>query len=171
MKSLVVQLLSYVQLFATPWTATRQALLSPRVFSDSYPLNQWRHPIISSSGACFLLLLPSIFPSIRVFSSESALRIMIGAPASSNSPSNEYSGLISFRIDWFDLLAVLEVPSAVKFPESESRTESGCLGLGRRRGSWCLMGTGFQFCRSKELDGEQGCTTKQMCWTLLNCTL
>ena len=65
---------------------------------------------------------------------------MTGAPASSNSPSNEYSGLISFRIDWFDLLAVLEVPSAVKFPETESRTESGCLGLGEEEGKLVLNG-------------------------------
>ena len=58
---------------------------------------------------CALLLLPSIFPSIRVFSNESALRIRWPKDWSfsfSNSPSNEYSGLISFRIDWFDLLAV-----------------------------------------------------------------
>ena len=80
--------------------------------------------------------MPSIFPSIRVFSNESALRIKTGAPASSNSPSNEYSGLISFRIDWFDFLAVLEVPSAVKFLETESRTESGCLGLGEEEGEF-----------------------------------
>ena len=77
--------------------------------SNSCPSSQWCHPNISS---CFpLLLLPSIFSSIRVFSSKLALRI--GWPkywsfsfSFSISPSNEYSGLISFRIDWFDLLAV-----------------------------------------------------------------
>ena len=126
--------------------------LPPRVCSNSWPLNQWCHPIISFSVACLHLLLPLIFPSIRVFSNESALCIKTGASASSNSSSNKYSGLICFRIDWFDLLAVLEIPSAVKFLETESRAESGCLGLGEG-GSWCLMGTGFQFCRRKELDG------------------
>ena len=87
-----------------------------------------------------LLLLSPVFPSIRVFSNESALRIKTGAPASSNSPSNEYSGLTSFRIDWFDLLAVLEVPSAVKFLETESRIESGCLGLGEEEGELAFNG-------------------------------
>ena len=65
------------------------------------------HPTISS--CCPLLLLPSIFPSIRVFSSESVLHIMWSEYFSfsfSISPSNEYSGLISFRIDWLDLLTV-----------------------------------------------------------------
>ena len=76
--------------------------LSPRVCSDSRPLSLWCHPTISFS-------VPSIFPSIRVFSSESAL--CIRWPKYWNfgfsiSPSNEYSGLISFRMDCFDLLAV-----------------------------------------------------------------
>ena len=97
---------------------------SSRVFSNSCPLNRWCHPTISSTVAPFsscpdaiqpshplspLLLLPSIFPSIRVFSFE--LAVCIRWPkywsfSLSISPSNEYSGLISFRIDWFDLLAV-----------------------------------------------------------------
>ena len=73
---------------------------SPRVCSNSCPLSQGCHPTISSS-----VLLPSIYPSIRVFSSESALCIRRPKYCSfSFSPSNEYSGLISFRIDWFDLL-------------------------------------------------------------------
>ena len=82
--------------------------ISPTVCSDSCPLSQWYHPTISSSVVPFLLL-PSIFPSIRVFSSELALRIKWPKYWSFSfniSPSNEYSGLISFRIDWFDLLAV-----------------------------------------------------------------
>ena len=76
------------------------------VCSNSCPLSRWCHPTISSSATTFLLL-PSVFPSIRVFSSESAL--CIRWPKYWNfsiSPSNEYSGLIFFRIDWFDLLAV-----------------------------------------------------------------
>ena len=79
--------------------------LSPGVCLNSYPLSQWFHPTISSYY--LLLLLPLIFPSIRVFSSESALCIRWPNYWSfSFRPSNEYSVLISFRIDWFYLLAV-----------------------------------------------------------------
>ena len=80
---------------------------APGVYSNSCPLSQWCHPNISSS--CRPLFLPSIFPSIRIFSNESALRIRwpkYWSFSFSISPSNEHSGLISFRIDWFDLLAV-----------------------------------------------------------------
>ena len=82
--------------------------VSPGVCSNSCPLSQWSHPTISSSVISFSFL-PSIFPSIRVFSSESALYIRwpkYGSFSFSISPFNEYSGLISFRIDWFDFLAV-----------------------------------------------------------------
>ena len=79
--------------------------LSPGACSSSCPLSQWCHPTI-----CHLvLLLPSVFPSIRVFSNKSALRMRwpkYWSFSFSISPSNEYSELISFRIDWFDLLAV-----------------------------------------------------------------
>ena len=101
----------YVQLFVTPWTTAHQASLcslSPRVCSNSYPLSWWYHPTISSL-CCPLLPLLSIFPSIRVFSSESAFPIRrpkYWSFSLSISPCNEYSWLISFRIDWFDLLAV-----------------------------------------------------------------
>ena len=81
--------------------------LSPRGCSDSCPLSQWCHPTISP--CCPLLLLPSVFPSIRVFPNESALHIRwpkYWSFSFSISPSNKYSGLISFRIDWFDLCAV-----------------------------------------------------------------
>ena len=106
-----VQLLHRVQLFGTPWTVARQASLSiinsrsppkPMSFESVMPSN---HLILRRP----LLLLPSIFPSIRVFSSESVLHIRrpkYWSFSFSISPSNEYSGLISFRIDWFDLLAV-----------------------------------------------------------------
>ena len=76
--------------------------------SNSCPLSQWCHPTISSFEGP-LLLLPSIFPSIRVFSNESVLHIRwpkYWSFSFSTSPSNEYSGLISFRIDWFDLLDI-----------------------------------------------------------------
>ena len=81
---------------------------SPGACSNSYPLSQWCHPTILSS---VILLLPSIFPSIRVFSNESALHISwpkYWSFSFSISPSNGYAWLISFSIDWFDLLAVQE---------------------------------------------------------------
>ena len=82
-------------------------LLSLGVCSNSCPLNQWCHPTILSSVVPFFL--PSIFHSFRVFSNESSLHNRwpkYWSFSFSISPSNEYAGLISFRIDWFDLLAV-----------------------------------------------------------------
>ena len=79
--------------------------LSPRACSNSCPSSWWCHPTILSCHP--LLLLPSIFPSIRGFFNESALCSKWPKYWSfSISPSNEYSGLISFRMDWFDLLAI-----------------------------------------------------------------
>ena len=80
---------------------------TPRVYSNSCPLSRWCYPTISSS--VIPLLMPSIFPSIRVFSNESALRIMWPKYWSFSFniiPSKEYSGLISFKKDWLGLLAV-----------------------------------------------------------------
>ena len=106
-----VQSLSRVQLFETPWTAARQASLSiansrsppkPMSIESVRPSN---HLILCHP----LLLLPSIFPSIRVFSNESALHSKWPKYWSFSfniSPSNEHPGLISFRMDWLDLLAV-----------------------------------------------------------------
>ena len=105
----VVQLLSCVQLFVTPWTAAPQA---SRSFTVSWSLlNLISIESVMPSNHLILcrplLLLPSIFPGITVFSNESALPIRWPKCWScSFSPSNEYSGLISFRSDWFDLLAV-----------------------------------------------------------------
>ena len=82
---------------------------TPRVYPNLCPSSWWCHPTISSSVISSLLLLPSIFPSIRVFSNESALRIRFPKYWSfsfSISPSNEQPGLISFRMDSLDLLAV-----------------------------------------------------------------
>ena len=82
---------------------------TPRVYSNSCPSRRWCHSTISSSVSRPLLLLPSIFPSIRVFSKESAFPIKWQKYWSFSfniSPSNEYSGLISFRMDRLDLLAV-----------------------------------------------------------------
>ena len=78
--------------------------LSLRVCSNSNPLSQWCYPTTSPLSPP-LFLLPSVFPSIRVFSNESSLHIRWYF-SFSISPSKEYLGLISFRIDWFDVLAV-----------------------------------------------------------------
>ena len=88
------------------WTTGYPVFQYLRVCSDSCPLRRWCHTTISSSVTPFFLL-PSIFPSIRVFSNESTFHIWWPKDWSFNfgiSPSNEYSGLISFRIDWFSLL-------------------------------------------------------------------
>ena len=106
----VVHLLSCVQLFTTPWTAAYQASLS-------FTISQSLHTLLSILLVvpsnhlilCCPQLLPSVFASIRVLSSESVLHIRwpeFWSFSFSFSPSNEYSSLISFRIDWFDLLAV-----------------------------------------------------------------
>ena len=105
----VVQLLSCVRLSATPWIAAHQASLSLTISQSLLKLMSIES-VMPFNHLVFchpLLLLPSIFPSIRVFSSELALCIRWPKYRSfSISPSNEYSGLIAFRIDWFDLLAV-----------------------------------------------------------------
>ena len=108
-----VQLLSCVRLFATPWSqhAACQASLS---ITNSWSLLKLMsiESVMPSNHlilCCPLLLPPSIFPSIRIFSNESVLCIKwpnYCSFSSSISPSNEYSGLISFRMDWLDLLAI-----------------------------------------------------------------
>ena len=103
-----IQLLSHVQLFVTRWTAARQACLS---ITNSQSLLMSTESVMPSNQLILchpILLLPSTFPSIRVFSNESVL--CIGWPKYwrfnfNISPSDEYSGLISFRIDWLNLLA------------------------------------------------------------------
>ena len=98
-------------LFVTPWTAARQAFLS---ITNSRGLLKLKSiELVMPSNhlilCCPLLLLPLIFPSIRIFSNESVLHIRwpkYWSFSFSISPSNEYSGLISFRMDWLDLLAV-----------------------------------------------------------------
>ena len=107
----VVQSLSRVQLFETRWTAARQTSLSFTIsrsllkFMSTESVMPSNHLVL----CCSLFLLPSTFPSIRVFSNESALCIRWPKYWSfdfSISSSNEYSGLISFRINWFNVLAV-----------------------------------------------------------------
>ena len=104
-----VQSFSHAWLFATPWTAACQASLSFTVSQSLLKLMSMESVIPSNHLILCrpLLLLPSIFPNIRVFSNELALHIRWPKYWSFRiSPSNEYSGLISFKIDWFDLLAV-----------------------------------------------------------------
>ena len=123
----VVQLPSCIHLFATPWTTAHQASLylsqcSPKFMSieSVMPSN---HLILCHP----LLLLPSIFPSIRVFSSESALHIRwpnYWSFSLSISPSNEYSQLISFKSDWFNLFAV---QGTLKSPLQHHRSKSSIL--------------------------------------------
>ena len=106
-----VQLLSHVQLFATSWTAGCQVSLSIINSWSLLKLMSFESVMLSNNLILCrpLLLLLSVFPSIRVFSNESVLCIRwpnYWRFSFSISPSNEYSGLISFRMDWLDLLAV-----------------------------------------------------------------
>ena len=105
-----VQLLSHIQLFATPWTAACQASLS---INNSQSLLKLMSIELVMPSSCLILcrplLLPSIFPSIRVFSNESVLCIRwpkYWSFSFSVSPFNEYSRLISFRIDWFNFIVI-----------------------------------------------------------------
>ena len=106
----VVQSLSRVYLFVTPWTAACHTSLSFTISRSLLKLMSIESEIPSNHLIlCHSLLLPSVFPRIRVFSNESVLRIRWTKYWSFSfniSPSNEYSGLISFRMDWLDLLAV-----------------------------------------------------------------
>ena len=114
-----VQLLSHVWLFVTPWSAACQTSLS---ITNSWSLFKLMSiaSVMPSNHLILcrplLLLLPSIFPSIRVFSNESVLHIRWPKYWSFSfiiSPSNEYSGLIYFRMDWLDLLAVQGTPKSL----------------------------------------------------------
>ena len=105
------QSLSHVQLFVSPWTAAHQASLS---ITNSWRLFKLMSIVLLKPSnqlifCCSLLLPPSIFPSIKVFSNESVFHIRwpkYWSISFSISPSNEHSGLISIRMDWLDLLAV-----------------------------------------------------------------
>ena len=124
-----VQLLSPVWLFATPSIAACQASLSITNF-QSLPKLMSIELVMPSSHLILcrpLLLLPSIFPSIRGFSNESALHIRwpkYWSFSFSISPSNEYSGLISFRMDWLDLLAVQGTLDSSPTPQFKSINSS-----------------------------------------------
>ena len=120
-----VQSLSRVWLFVTPWTAACQAFLSITNTQSLLKLMSIKSVMPSNHLIlCHpLLLLPSIFPSISVFSNESALRIQWPKYwhfSFNFSPSNEHPGLISFRIDWFDILAVQGSQDSSPSPQFKS---------------------------------------------------
>ena len=117
--------LSHVQLFVTPWIAARQASLSITNSWNSLRLMSTESVMPSSHLILCrpLILLPPIPPSIRVFSNESALRMRwpkYWSFSFSISPSNEYSGLVSFRMDWLDLLAVQGTLESLPIPQFKS---------------------------------------------------
>ena len=117
--SVVFQLLSWIWHFAISWIAAHQVPLSSTISQRLLKFMSIELVMLSNHLilCCLHFLLPSIFPSIRVFSSESAVHIRWPKYQSfsfSISPSNEYSGLISFRIDWFDLLVVSGVFSSTR---------------------------------------------------------
>ena len=124
-----VQSLSRVQFSATPWTAACQASLSFPISHNLLKL-MFIELVMTSNYLVLchpLLLLPSIFPRIWIFSNESALHIKWPKNWSfsfSISPSNEYSGLISFRTDWLDLLAV---PGTLKRPLQHQNSKASIL--------------------------------------------
>ena len=125
-----VQLFSLVKLIANPWSETRQASLSITNF-QSLPKLVSIELVMPSNHlilCCPLLLPPSIFPSIRVFSDKSVFRIRCPKYWSfsfSISPSNEYSGLISFRMNWLDLLEVQGTLKSSPTPQFKSINSSG----------------------------------------------
>ena len=120
-----VWLLSRVRLFVTPWTAACQASLSFTISQNLFKLMSVESVMPSNHLILCrpLLFLPSIFPSIRVFSNESALHIRwpkYWSFSFSISPSKEYSGLISFRIDWFDLAVQGTLKSCLQHHSSKA---------------------------------------------------
>ena len=124
-------MLSHVRLFAIPWTAAYQASLS---ITNSWSLLKLMsiESVMPSNHLmlCHPLLLPSIFPSIKVFSNESVLHIRwpkYWSFSFSISPSNEYSGLIFFRMDWLDLLAVQGTLKSLLQHHSSKASIQGCI--------------------------------------------
>ena len=144
---LSVQSLSHVWLFATPWTTTWQASQS---ITNSWSLLKivsiepgmpWNNLILSLP----ILLPPPAFPSIRVFSNESALRITwpkYWSFSFSISPSNKYSGLISFRMDWLDLLAIQGIlKSLLQYHSSKAQSAQLSLYSNSHIYTWLLEKT------------------------------
>ena len=127
-----VQSISHVRFFVTPWTAAHQASLSITNFQNLLKKFMSIESAMPSNHLILchpLLLLPSIFPNFRVFSNESVLCIRwpkYWSFSFSISLSNEYSGLISFRIDWFDLLAVQGTPKSLLQHDSSKASILWC---------------------------------------------
>ena len=127
----VVQLPGHVRLFLTPWTIAWQASLS-LITSQSLPKFMSIESVMPSNHfifCCLLFFLPSIFPSIRIFSNE--LSVQIRWPkywsfSFSINSFNEYSGFNSFKIDWFDLLAVQGTPKSPPAPHSSKASIPEC---------------------------------------------
>ena len=122
-----VQLFSHVWLFATPWTVARQASLSITNSQSLLKLMSIESVMPSNHLILYhpLLLPPSVFPSIRVFSNELVFHIKWPKYWSySISPSNGYSGLISFRMDWLDLLAIQGTQESSPTPQFKSINSS-----------------------------------------------
>ena len=143
----VIQLLSRVQLFATPWAAAHQASLSFPISRSLLKLMSFESVMPSDHLIlCYpLLFLPSFFPSIRVFSNELALHLRWPKYWSfSISPSNEYSGLISFTMDWFDLLAVQGTLKSLLQHHSLKVTWIGLLFYDSPAGWLCQMEAKFE---------------------------
>ena len=133
----LIQTLNRVQHFETPWTAVHQASLSLTnsqsllKFTSIQSVMTYNHLVL-----CFpLLFLPSIFPRIRVFSNESILHTRwpkYWSFSFSISPSNEYSGLISFRIDWLDLLVVQgTLKSLLQHHNSKASIQQLCFSINK----------------------------------------
>ena len=143
----VVQSLSRVQLFATPRTAACQASLSSAI-SWSLLKSMSIESVMPSNHltfCCPLLILPSVFPSIRVFSNESALHIRWPKYCSfsfSISPPNENLGLISFRMDWLDLIAVQGTLKSLLLHHSSKASVLQCLAFFMVHLSCLYMTTG-----------------------------
>ena len=151
-----VQSLSRVLLFATPWTAAHQ--FSQSITNSWSLLKLMSNELVMSSNhlilSCPLFLLPLIFPSIRVFSNESVL--LIKWPKYLNfsysiSPSNEYSGLISFRIDWLYLLAVQGTLKSLLQHHSSKASILQCSAFFRVQLSYPYMTTGKTIDLTKQI--------------------
>ena len=150
----------HVRLFATPWTVARQASLST---TDSRSLLKLIsiESVMPSSHLILchpLPLLPSSFPSIRVFSNESALRIRRPKYWSFSfniSPSNEHSGLISFRMDWLDLLAVQGTQESSPTPQFKSIKGQSILGFNQFFQAHADLQTSCVACFPIDIIGKQ----------------
>ena len=140
-------MLSRVRFFATPWTAAHQASLSI-TNSQSPPKPVSNESVMPSNHLILchpLLLLPPIPPSIRVFSNESTIRMRwpkYWSFSFSISPFNEHPGLISFRMDWLDLLAVQEILKSLVQHHSSKASILQCLALFIVQFSYPYMTTG-----------------------------